>query len=83
MSPAPQAPVAETTPQKEEPVEVAQNTPPPTPPAPPAEAAPAPAQPEPTQSQELPKTASPYPTIGLVGLFAVALYGLIRAKRLA
>jgi hypothetical protein len=82
-APAPQAPVAETTPQKEEPVEVAQNTPPPTPPAPPAEAAPAPAQPEPTQSQELPKTASPYPTIGLVGLFAVALYGLIRAKRLA
>ena len=81
-TPAPQAPVAETAPQKQEPVEVAQNTPPPAPPTPPApEATPAPA-PTTSQPAELPKTASPYPLIGLAGLFSVALYGLLRAKRL-
>jgi hypothetical protein len=80
--PAPQAPVAEAQPQQEQQhVEIAQNTPPPAPAQAP-EAAPAPpAQPESSQPTELPKTASPYPLIGLAGLFSIALYGLLRAKR--
>ena len=59
----------ETT-QTEQPVEIAQATPPPAP----AERAPAPA---PT---ELPKTASPFPLIGLGGLLSLGLYSLLRLK---
>jgi hypothetical protein len=84
VEPAPQEPVAETQPQQEQPVEVAQNTPPPAPPAPPAETAPA----TPSNDQlntappsELPKTASPYPLAGLAGFFTLALYGLLRVRR--
>jgi len=62
-------------PQPEQPAEVAQATPPP-----PAEA-PAPA-PEP-QPQSLPKTATPYPAIGLAGLALLCLYGLLRLRRFA
>ena len=72
----PKAEVTQTQPQQE----VAQNTPPPAP-----EAAPAPA-PEPTPApapQELPKTASPYPLIGLAGLFSLGLFALVRAFRLS
>jgi hypothetical protein len=61
----------ETT-QTEQPVEIAQATPPPAP----AERAPAPA-PAPT---ELPKTASPFPLIGLGGLLSLGLYSLLRLK---
>jgi len=70
--PAPQALNQEPPPP--EPTEIAQNTPPP-PPA--VEAAPTPAP------QELPKTATPYPLIGLSGLFSLGLYGLVRLKRSA
>lgn len=82
LEPAPVA--AAPAPTQPEPVEVAQvetaqvTTPP---------AAPEPeAQPEPAPQQlpaELPKTASPYPLFGLGGLCSLALYGLLRLKRLA
>jgi len=72
-------------------VETAQNTPPPPveqPAAPPAEtpaAAPSPAsyQGEANRSAELPKTASPYPLIGLSGLLLIGLSGLLRLRRTA
>jgi len=75
------APVT-TTPPPEEPApapqpEVAQNTPPP---APAPEAAPEPPAPAP---QELPKTGSEYPLIGLIGLGALGIYALLRAVRTA
>jgi len=72
--PAPQA-VAEPPRPPEPPVEIAQNTPPPAPEPPPA-----PAEAEP---QVLPKTASPYPMIGLAGLLSLGLYALLRIKRFA
>jgi len=77
-APAPE-PQAAVTPQpkQEEPVEIAQNTAPPAPQATPApEPAPAPAA-EPT---ELPKTATPYPLVGLLGLVSLAGYALLRIK---
>jgi hypothetical protein len=55
-------------PRKEEPVEIAQNSPP----------ASVPAEP-----QVLPKTASPYPLIGLGGLLSVGLFGALRMKGLS
>jgi hypothetical protein len=75
----PQAEVTQTQP--EQPQEVAQNTPPPAP----QEAAQAPA-PEPTAApvpQELPKTASPYPLIGLFGVLSLGLFAFVRAFRLS
>lgn len=70
------APVTTTPPPEPAPApEVAQNTPPPAP-----EAAPAP---EPAPPQELPKTGSEYPLIGLVGLAALGSYALVRALRTA
>ena len=70
-----QAPVT-TTPAP--PQEEAQAAPPPPPPAPEApEAPPAPIP------QQLPKTASPYPLIGLAGLASLSLFGLLRALRSA
>src|SRR5271168_999940 len=64
----PQAEVTQTQP---EPQEVAQNSPPPAPqeaaPAPEPAAAPAPAP-------ELPKTASPYPLIGMAGVLSLGLF---------
>ena len=54
--------------------------------APPPQAEPAPASREPssqTVDQELPKTASPYPLIGLSGLLSLGLFGLVRAVRLS
>lgn len=72
----PKAEVTQTAPPQQ--VEVAQNTPPPQPEAAPApEPAPAPAP------QELPKTASPYPLIGLAGIFSLGLFALVRAFRLS
>jgi hypothetical protein len=71
----PQAAVTQTQP---EPQEVAQNTPPPQPEAAPAlEPTPAPA------AVELPKTASPYPVLGLLGVFSLGLFALVRAFRLS
>jgi hypothetical protein len=72
----PQAPVTQTQPP---PQQEAQNTPPP----PPQEAAPAP-EPAPAPApQELPKTASPYPLIGLAGVLSLGLFALVRAFRLS
>jgi len=48
--------------------------------APAPEPAPAPAEPAPAPA-ELPKTASPYPAIGLAGLLLVGFYGLLRRTR--
>ena len=72
----PQAEVTQTQP---EPQQEAQNTPPPAPQevAPAPEPAPAPAP------QELPKTASPYPLIGLAGMLSLGLFALVRAFRLS
>jgi hypothetical protein len=70
----PKAEVTQTAP----PQEVAQATPPPQP-----EAAPAP-QPEPAPApQELPKTASPFPLVGLMGVLSLGLFALVRAFRLS
>jgi hypothetical protein len=71
----PKAEVTQTQPEPQQ--EVAQNTPPPAP----QEAAPAP-EPAPAP-QELPKTASPYPLIGLAGIFSLGLFALVRAFRLS
>jgi hypothetical protein len=74
----PQAEITQTQP---EPVQEAQNIPPPAP----QEIAQAPA-PEPTPApapQELPKTASPYPLIGLAGIFSLGLFAFVRAFRLS
>lgn len=61
-------------PQEQPQQEIAQNTPPPAP----AEApAPAPAP------EQLPKTASPYPLIGLAGLLSLGLFAMVRALRLS
>ncbi len=70
----PTAPVT-TTPAPPAP-EVAQSTPPP--PAP--EAVPAP-EVAPAPPQELPKTGSPYPLIGLAGMGALGIFALLRAFR--
>jgi hypothetical protein len=82
-SPSPNPPAQEETqpqsmvqepPQENQPVEIAQNTPPPTNPAiPPKEEA----------STELPKSASLYPLIGLSGLLSLGLYGWLRMRRSA
>ena len=69
----PTAPVTTTPPPPAPAPEVAQNTPPP--PAP-QQPAPAPAPP-----QELPKTGSPYPLIGLAGIGALGMFALLRAVR--
>ncbi len=58
-------------PPPEEPVVIAQNNPPP--PPPPEAPPPAPV--------ELPKTATPYPVIGLGGLLSLGLYGLLQLRR--
>jgi hypothetical protein len=77
---AAELPKAEVTQTQPEPQQEAQNTPPP----PPQEAAPAPEPaPAPAPAQELPKTASPYPLIGLVGLFSLGLFAFVRAFRLS
>jgi hypothetical protein len=71
-------PQAEPQQQQQTQTEVAQNTPPPAPaPAPEAPA------PQPAAPQELPKTASIYPLIGLLGLSALSIYALLRALRTA
>jgi len=64
-------------PQSEPPAEVAQATPPATPPA-------ETQTPEPQSTpQTLPKTATPYPAIGLAGLILLCAYGLLRMRLVA
>ena len=78
----PEEPVTnETATTPEQPVEIAQNTPPPAPeqPVEVAQATPPPAEPP----AQLPKTASPFPLVGLGGMFSLALSGLLRLKRQA
>ena len=60
--------------QEKQPVEIAQTAPPPTP---------APPQKEEQVSETLPKSASPYPLVGLSGLLSLSLYSLLRLKRSA
>jgi len=73
-------PAQPTVQEPQKPVEVAEAAPPP-PLQTPAAAPPpqTPPQPEPAP-ERLPKTASPYPMIGLAGLVSLALYGLLRLK---
>jgi outer membrane biosynthesis protein TonB len=73
VTPAP-APAPEQQPQQE----IAQATPPPPAAAPAPEPAPQPAPP-----QELPKTASPYPFIGLAGLLSFGMCAMVRVIRLS
>jgi len=77
----PQAEVTQTKPEPKR-QEVAQNTPPPQRVATPAPE-PAPAPVAAPVRQELPKTASPYPLIGLAGIFSLGLFALVRAFRLS
>ena len=70
------------TPMKEE-AQVAQAPPPPAAPAPQVEAAPAPAPAVEPAPQDLPKTASPYPLIGLVGLLSLGIFAVVRAVRVS
>ena len=67
------------TPMKEE-AQVAQAPPPP---APQVEAAPAPAPAVEPAPQDLPKTASPYPLIGLAGLLSLGIFAVVRAVRVS
>jgi hypothetical protein len=72
------APVERVTEQgKEEPVVEAQ----PPAPAPVAPAATTEAKPAPAPKPELPKTASPYPFIGLAGLVSLAVFAVLRTIR--
>jgi hypothetical protein len=76
----PQAEITQTQP---EPQQEAQNVPPPAPQELAQATAPAP---EPTPApvpQELPKTGSPYPLIGLAGIFSLGMFALVRAFRLS
>jgi hypothetical protein len=75
-------PKAEVT-QTQPPQEVAQNTPPPQPEPAPAAQEPAPAPAPAPAPQELPKTASPYPLIGLAGILSLGLFALVRVFRLS
>jgi LPXTG-motif cell wall-anchored protein len=80
-----QTPQPQTATESKETTEVAQSTPPP----PAAEQTPAPAAATPDheanreQPAELPKTASPYPLMGLSGLILLGISGLLRLKRWA
>jgi len=80
---AAELPKAEVTQTQPEPREVAQNTPPPAPAPVAQEATPAPEPAPAPVPQELPKTASPYPLIGLAGVFSLGLFALVRALRLS
>jgi LPXTG-motif cell wall-anchored protein len=70
-------------PKDTQPLETAQSTPPPASLQPPPAAAPTDGQADRQQPEELPKTASPYPLIGLSGLVLLGLSGLLRLKRSA
>jgi hypothetical protein len=65
-------------PSRQEPQEIAQNSPPPPPPA-----TAAPPEPPASTPAELPKTASPYPLFGFTGLLLLGLGALVRQTRSA
>jgi hypothetical protein len=69
--------------QQQEEVVIAQATPAPAPPAPEAQPQEQPQAQSQSQPQQLPQTASSYPLAGLVGLFSLSLYGLLRVRRAA
>jgi len=71
------APVTTTLPPQEEAQAAPEPAPAPQEATPAPEAAPAPAP----QPQELPKTASPYPLVGLAGLLSLAIFVVLRAVR--
>ena len=73
QAPEPQSMLQEQQ-QEKQPVEIAQNVPPPTP---------APTQTEEQAPETLPKSASVYPLVGLSGLLSLSLYCLLRLKRCA
>jgi hypothetical protein len=75
-------PKAEITQTQPEPQQEAQNVPPPAPQQEVAQA-PAPAPAAEPAPQELPKTASPYPLIGLAGILSLGLFAFVRAFRLS
>jgi hypothetical protein len=76
-------PKAEITQTQPEPREVAQATPPPAQVAQAPAPAPVPEVASLPAPQELPKTASPYPLIGLAGLLSLGLFALLRSFRLS
>jgi hypothetical protein len=76
-------PKAEVTQTQPEPQEVAEATPPPAPAAQAPAAIPVPEAAPVSATQELPKTASPFPLIGLAGLLSLGLFALLRAFRLS
>jgi hypothetical protein len=76
-------PKAEITQTQPEPQEVAQATPPTASATQEPALAPAPAAAAVPAPQELPKTASPYPLIGLAGLLSLGLFALLRSFRLS
>lgn len=81
-APAPQEPAIQPQasvqePSSQQPVEIAQNSPPPTP-APTAAPEPPPQSPVSTTPAELPKTASPYPMFGFAGLLLLGVGALLR-----
>jgi hypothetical protein len=73
VEPTPTPELAPRTHEQEPSQPIAENSPPPAPPAQ-AEA--------PPPAPELPKTATPYPAFGLVGLISLGLFAIIRAARL-
>ena len=79
---APPPPPAQESNREEQPEEVAQSAPPPAPEQAPPAPAPEP-QSQPQKSDELPKTASPYPMIGLFGVILLGASALLRLKRMA
>jgi len=84
----PSAPASEPTAERsaeaeEQPVETAENAAPPAASEAPAAPEAQPAPPEEPAPTTLPKTGSPYPLVGLAGLAALSLYGLLRLKRTA
>jgi hypothetical protein len=77
---SPELPQAHVEPRREEPELIAQNNPEPQ--TPKAEPAPAPVQPKAEEPAELPKTATPFPLIGLSGLGCLVILGLLRTNHL-
>ena len=82
-TPQPQAVTREEQPTETQPAEIVETSPP----APAPEPVPAPIasepEPSPQPAPELPKTASPYPLLGISGAMLLGLYGVLRLKRLA
>jgi len=73
---------AQESPASQQPVEIAQNSPPP-PPTPSAAPEPPPESPVTSTPAQLPKTASPYPMFGFTGLLLLGVGGLLRQTRSA